>query len=71
VIARRESGPRQPLTAPVDAQGRFAFRDIRLRPVADNTFLLTVEAPPNAPRPVRFSALCLDCIVSGSPPPGT
>ena len=38
---------------------------------ADNTFLLAIEAPPNAPRGVRFTALCLDCIVSGSPPPAT
>ena len=39
--------------------------------MADNTFLLAIEAPPNAPREVRFTALCMDCIISGSPPPGT
>ena len=69
VVARRESGPEQRVTAPIDDGGRFVFRDLRLRKVADNTFLLTIEAPPNAPRLVRFSALCLDCIVSGSPTP--
>jgi hypothetical protein len=71
VIARRESGRQQRLTAPIDRRGRFVFRDLRLRTVADNTFLLTIDAPPNAPRLVRFSALCLDCIISGSPTPPT
>jgi hypothetical protein len=71
VVARRESGFEQRLTSPIDKQGRFVFRDLRLRKVADNSFLLTIEAPPNAPRLVRFTALCLDCIVSGSPPPST
>ena len=69
VVARRESGPEQRVTAPVDERGQFVFRNLRLRKVADNTFLLTIEAPPNAPRLVRFSALCLDCIISGSPTP--
>ena len=71
VVSRRESGPEQRTTAPIDERGQFIFPDIRLRKQADNTFLLTIEAPPNAPRLVRFSALCLDCIVSGSPTPPT
>jgi hypothetical protein len=71
VVARRELAPQQRLTAPIDERGRFVFRDLRLRKVADNTFLLTIDAPPNAPRLVRFSAICLDCIVSGSPTPLT
>jgi len=71
VVARRESGPEQRITAAIDDRGRFVFRDLRLRKVADNTFLLAIEAPPNAPRLVRFTALCLDCIISGSPPPPT
>jgi hypothetical protein len=71
VVARRESGPEQRVTSPIDERGQFVFRDLRLRKVADNTFLLTIEAPPNAPRLVRFSALCLDCIISGSPLPPT
>lgn len=71
VVALRESGFKQRLTAPIDERGRFVFSDLRLREVADNTFLLTIEAPPNAPRLVRFSALCLDCIISGSPPSPT
>ena len=71
VLARREVAPHGRLTAPIDAQGRFEFRDLRLRKTADNTFLLSIQAPPNAPRLVRFTALCMDCIISGSPPPGT
>jgi hypothetical protein len=71
VVARRELAPERRFAAPIDEHGRFVFRDLRLRKVADNTFLLTIEAPPNAPRLVRFSALCLDCIVSGSSPPPT
>jgi hypothetical protein len=71
VVARRETGPEQRLIAPIDGQGRFVFRDLRLRKVADNTFLLTIDAPPNAPRLVRFSAICLDCLAGASPPPLT
>jgi hypothetical protein len=71
VVARRESGPEQRFSAPIDERGRFVFRDLRLRKVADNTFVLAIDAPPNAPRHVRFSAICLDCIISGSPPPST
>lgn len=71
VVAHRESGPKQRITAPIDERGQFVFRDLRLRKVADNTFLLTIDAPPNAPRHVRFRALCLDCIISGSPTPPT
>jgi hypothetical protein len=71
VVARRESGPNQRFTARIDERGGFVFSGIRLRKVADNSFLLAIEAPPNAPRLVRFSAICLDCIVSGSPPPPT
>jgi hypothetical protein len=71
VVARRETGPKQRATAPIDERGQFVFRDLRLRKVADNTFLLTINAPPNAPRHVHFSALCLDCIISGSPTPPT
>jgi hypothetical protein len=71
VVARREVAPHGRLTAPIDAQGRFEFRDLHLRTMADNTFLLSIDAPPNAPRLVRFTALCMDCIISGSPPPAT
>jgi hypothetical protein len=71
IVMRREYGPSQRLTARIDDRGEFVFRDLKLRRVADNTFLLTIAAPPNAPRMVRFSALCQDCIISGSPPSQT
>jgi hypothetical protein len=61
VVARREIGGPDPPAARIDAFGRFVFRDIELRRRADNSFLLRIDAPPNAPREVRFSALCLDC----------
>ena len=61
VVARREMGNPDPAPAEIGADGRFVFRDIRLRKMADNSFLLRIDAPPNAPRVVKFSALCLDC----------
>ena len=62
VVARRLVGAPQPVTVPIDSRGRFEFRDLKLRKLADNTFLLRIHAPPNAPRVVSFSALCLDCL---------
>jgi len=61
--------PEQLVTAPIDERGRFLLSDLRLRRVAGNTFLLAIESPPNAPRFVLFSALCLDRIISGSSTP--
>jgi hypothetical protein len=52
--------------AAIRQDGRFAFPSLRLRKVADNTFTLTIQAPPNAPREVLFSAICLDCL-AGKP----
>jgi hypothetical protein len=68
VVARRETGPRSRFTTAIDAGGRFVISRIRLRKIADNTFTLTIDAPPNAPRKVHFSAICLDCL-AGAPPP--
>ena len=61
VVAHREIGGPHPAPAEIDADGRFVFRDIKLRKMADNSFILRIDAPPNAPRVVQFSALCLDC----------
>jgi hypothetical protein len=61
VVARREIGGPHPAPAEIDAEGRFVFRAIKLRKMADNSFILRIDAPPNAPRVVQFSALCLDC----------
>jgi hypothetical protein len=62
VVARRLVGAPQPVSVQIDSRGGFEFRDLELRKMADNTFLLEIDAPPNAPRVVRFSALCLDCL---------
>jgi hypothetical protein len=69
VLARRDVGPPERRTARVAADGRFALAPVGLRKVADNTFTVTIEAPPHAPRKVLFSALCLDCL-AGSAVPG-
>ena len=68
VVAARETGGRARYAATIDARGRFVISRIRLRKIADNTFTLTITAPPNATRKVHFSALCLDCL-AGAPPP--
>jgi hypothetical protein len=68
VVARRELGSMAKFSAAIAPDGRFAIRGLRLRKVADNTFTLTIEAPPNAPRKVHFSAICLDCL-AGAPRP--
>jgi hypothetical protein len=68
VVARRETGAPAAHRAAIGADGRFAIPRLHLRKIADNTFTLTIEAPPNAPRKVHFSAICLDCL-AGAPPP--
>jgi hypothetical protein len=68
VVARRELGSRAPHTAAVGADGRFVIPQLRLRKIADNSFRLTIHAPPNAPRKLIFSAICLDCLAGATPP---
>jgi hypothetical protein len=68
VFARREVGTPMRSSAAVGSHGRFALAGLRLRKIADNTFTLTIQAPPNAPRKVLFSAICLDCLAGGAPP---
>src|SRR3954447_15039580 len=70
VVARREVGGPGPYTAAVARDGRFVFANLRLRKVADNTFTLTIDAPPNAVRKVHFSAICLDCLAGAPAPTG-
>jgi hypothetical protein len=67
VVARREVGAPRPRRTTIAADGRFAIPRLHLRKIADNTFALRIDAPPNAPRAVRFSAICLDCL-AGAPP---
>ena len=68
VVARRESGGARAYRARVRPDGRFELPAIRLRKVADNTFVVAIETPPSAPRKVYFSAICLDCLGTGAPP---
>ena len=68
VSARREFGRARPVSAPIGPDGAFALPKVRLRKVADNTFDVTIDAPPNAPRKVHFSAICLDCLAGGPAP---
>jgi hypothetical protein len=68
VVARRELGSRAPHVATVQADGRFAIAGLHLRKIADNSFTVRIDAPPNAPRKVLFSAICLDCLAGGTPP---
>ena len=51
----------------VGADGTFRL-PVRFRRVADNTFTVTIDAPPAARRRVLFTAICLDCL-AGSPLP--
>jgi hypothetical protein len=66
VVVRRE-GERSTLAdIKLGADGRFVVSGVKLRKQADNSFVVTIHAPPSAPRKVYFSALCLDCL-AGAP----
>jgi hypothetical protein len=54
----------------IGADGTFALPTMRLRKMANNTFILAIHAPPSALRKVYFSAICLDCL-AGAPPPSS
>jgi hypothetical protein len=68
VLARREVGRPERRRAVVGPDGRFALAPVGLRKVADNTFTVTIDAPPNAQHKVLFSAICLDCLAGAAPP---
>jgi hypothetical protein len=68
VVARRESGGPRAHRVRIGAGGSFALPAIRLRKVADNSFVVAIHAPPSAPRKVYFSAICLDCLAAGPAP---
>jgi hypothetical protein len=67
VVARRESGGSRAYDGRIGSDGRFALPAIRLRKIADNTFVVAIHAPPSAPRKLYFSAICLDCLAAGPP----
>jgi hypothetical protein len=65
VAARREFEPSSSFRGAVRRDGRFTLPTVRLRKQADNSFVVTIHAPPHALRKVRFSAICVDCLASG------
>jgi hypothetical protein len=67
VVARREVGSSRAHAASIGSDGRFAIPPLHLRKLSENTFTLTIEAPPNAPRKVHFSVICLDCLAGNAP----
>jgi hypothetical protein len=67
IVARRAYERAKPFRARIGADGRFELPTVRLRRIADNTFVLAVHAPPRAVRKVHFSAICLDCLAGGVP----
>jgi hypothetical protein len=71
VVARRAYENSRPFRTEIGADGRFILPTIRLRKIADNTFVLAIHAPPSALRKVYFSAICLDCLGAGPPPAST
>jgi hypothetical protein len=66
LVARREFERSAPVRAAVASDGRFRLPTIRLRHQANNSFVVSIHAPPHALRKVRFSAICVDCLASGS-----
>jgi hypothetical protein len=68
VVARRALGSHAAHVATIDADGRFVIPRLHLRKIADNSFNLTIDAPPNARRKVVFIAICLDCLAGATPP---
>jgi hypothetical protein len=65
-----ESAKTKPYTAPIADDGQFVLPTQRLRKIANNTFTLSFDVPPSAPRKAYFTALCLDCL-AGAPPPSS
>ena len=63
-----ESAKTKTYTARIAEDGQFVLPTQRLRKVANNTFLLSFDVPPSAPRNAYFTAICLDCL-AGAPPP--
>ncbi len=53
----------------IGGDGRFVLPTQRLRKIANNTFILSFDVPPSAPRKAYFTAICLDCLAGGPPPP--
>jgi hypothetical protein len=66
LVARRMDG--YAVRGVTRTDGSFAL-PVRFRRVADNTFTVSIDAPPAAPHKVLFSAICLDCLAGAPSPP--
>jgi hypothetical protein len=64
---RREFGSGKAYRRRIGHDGRFVMPTQRLRKVANNSFVLSFDVPPGAPRKAYFSAICLDCLAGGPP----
>ena len=67
VVVRRAYERSRTYRARIGADGSFTLPTLRLRKIANNTFVVAIHAPPSAVRKVYFSALCLDCLAGGPP----
>ncbi len=70
VVVRRAYERSTPHKARIGADGSFTLPTMRLRKMANNSFIVAIHAPPRALRKVYFSAICLDCL-AGAPPPSS
>jgi hypothetical protein len=68
VVVRRAYERSRTYKARIGADGSFTLPTLRLRKIANNTFVVAIHAPPSAVRKVYFTALCLDCLAGGPPP---
>jgi hypothetical protein len=66
VVARREFGHAHAFRTRIGADGSFVLPTVRLRRQANNSFDIAFQAPPHAPQAAHFSAICVDCLASGS-----
>jgi hypothetical protein len=57
-------------TAQIAEDGQFVLPTQRLRKIANNTFTLSFDVPPSAPRKAYFTAICLDCLAGAAPSTG-
>jgi hypothetical protein len=70
VVVRRAYERSRTYRTRIGADGSFTLPTLRLRRMANNTFIVAVHTPPDPVRKVYFSAICLDCL-AGGPPPGS
>ena len=62
-----ESARTKTYRAQIEDDGQFVLPTQRLRKIANNTFTLSFDVPPSAPRKAYFTAICLDCLAGAAP----